>query len=147
MSLLDSLYKEIILDHSKRPRNRGEIGDGSIRQEGLNPSCGDELELFIVVKDGVIENVKFTGEGCVISQSSASMMTEAIKGRPVTEVLERVRQFKDMIQGEPPADELGDLKLMQGVAKLHARVKCATLAWVTLEEALAQAEQASSAAN
>ncbi len=141
MSLLDSLYKEVILEHSKRPRNQGEIIHGSIRQEGLNPSCGDELELFLVVNDGMIEDVKFTGEGCAISQSSASMMTEAIKGKPVEEALKRTRQFKDMIQGEEPADDLGDLKLMQGVSKLHARVKCATLAWVTLEEALARSEQ------
>ena len=136
MSILDALYKELILDHYKRPRNRGEILHATLRQEGLNPSCGDELELFLTIQDDKVEDVKFTGEGCAISQASASMMTEAIKGKSLQEALETSRKFKDMIQGQPPADELGDLKLLQGISKLHARVKCATLAWITLEKAL-----------
>lgn len=140
MSLLDSLYKEIILEHYKQPRNRGEILEGSIRQEGINPSCGDELELFLVVEDGCIKDVKFSGEGCAISQASASMMTEAIKGRSVEEVLETSRKFKDMIHGQPPDEALGDLVMLQGISKLHARVKCATLAWVALDEAMEKAE-------
>ncbi len=141
MSFLDSLYKEIILDHYKNPRNRGEIA-GALHQEGLNPSCGDELELFLAIDEDRIEDVKFTGEGCAISQSSASMMTQAIKGKTLKEALEISRKFKDMIQGKPAAEELGDLQLLQGISKLHARVKCATLAWVTLEQALKSVEEA-----
>ncbi|MEM6431591.1 MAG: Fe-S cluster assembly sulfur transfer protein SufU [Deinococcota bacterium] len=136
MSLLDSLYKELILEHYKRPRNRGELLHASIRQEGLNPSCGDELELFLLIEDGVITDIRFTGAGCAISQSSASMMTEAINGQRLEDALERAKEFKAMIHGDPPADSLGDLKVLSGIAKLPARVKCATLAWVTLEQAV-----------
>ena len=136
MSFLDNLYKEVILEHYKHPRNRGRLEPATVVREGLNPSCGDELELFLNVEKGVITDVKFTGEGCAISQSSTSMMTEAIKGKRVEEALGLSEKFKAMIHGEAPADELGDLKTLQGVAKLHARVKCATLGWVTLDEAL-----------
>lgn len=130
------MYKEVILDHYKRPRNRGTLQAATVSGEGLNPSCGDELELFLAIEDGVISEAKFVGEGCAISQASASMMTEAITGKPVREVLELSTKFKAMIGGEAPDDALGDLKTLQGVAKLHARVKCATLSWVTLEQAL-----------
>lgn len=136
MSFLDNLYKELILEHYKQPRNRGELEPPAISAEGLNPSCGDELELFLLVEEDVIKDVKFTGEGCAISQASASMMTEAIKGKTVQDVLSLSQKFKSMIQGEEPTDDLGDLKMLQGVSKLHARVKCATLSWVTLEQAL-----------
>jgi nitrogen fixation NifU-like protein len=138
MSFLENLYKELILEHYKHPKNKGELPPPALRAEGLNPSCGDELELFIELQDNKIASVKFMGEGCAISQSSASMMTEAIKGKTVDEVLELSQKFKDMIHGQAPADELGDLKMLQGISKLHARVKCATLAWVTLEQALEQ---------
>lgn len=140
MSFLDNVYKELILEHSKRPRNKGEIPPPALKAEGLNPSCGDELELYLDVENNTIKDVKFTGEGCAISQSSASMMTQAIKNKSTNEALELSKQFKAMIQGEEPSDALGDLKMLQGVSKLHARVKCATLAWVTLEQALAEAE-------
>ena len=133
--MFDALYKEIILDHYKKPRNRGEIA-GAIQHEGLNPSCGDELALFLLVEDGIVKDAKFMGEGCAISQASASMMTEAVRGRSVGEALDLSRAFRAMVRGEPPAEMLGELKLLQGVSKLHARVKCATLPWVTLEEAL-----------
>ena len=136
MSFLDNLYKELILEHYKHPKNKGELPPPALKAEGINPSCGDELELFIDLKDQTIADVKFTGEGCAISQSSASMMTEAIRGKTVEEVLELSQKFKDMIHGEAPAEELGDLKMLQGISKLHARVKCATLAWVTLEQIL-----------
>ncbi len=140
MSFLDNVYKELILEHSKRPRNKGELPPPALKAEGLNPSCGDELELYLDVQNNTITDVKFTGEGCAISQSSASMMTQAIKSKSTSEALELSKQFKAMIQGETPSDALGDLKMLQGVSKLHARVKCATLAWVTLEQALAEAE-------
>lgn len=136
MSFLDNLYKEVILDHYKKPRNHGILEPATVAQEGLNPSCGDELELFLIVEEGFISDVKFIGKGCAISQSSASMMTEAIKGKSLTQALGLSSQFKEMIRGQAPVEELGELRLLQGVARLHARVKCATLAWVTLEEAL-----------
>jgi nitrogen fixation protein NifU and related proteins len=135
MTLLDQLYKELILEHYKHPRNKGVLEEGVV-EEGVNPSCGDEVKLFLIIKNDVVSDVKFTGEGCAISQSSASMMTEAIKGKTLEDITKLTGQFKGMIHGETPADELGDLKMLQGISKLHARVKCATLAWVTLEQAL-----------
>jgi nitrogen fixation protein NifU and related proteins len=135
MTLLDQLYKELILEHYKHPRNKGVLEEGVV-EEGVNPSCGDEVKLFLIIKNDVVSDVKFTGEGCAISQSSASMMTEAIKGKTLEDITKLTGQFKGMIHGETPADELGDLKMLQGISKLHARVKCATLPWVTLEQAL-----------
>lgn len=137
MSFLENLYQEVILDHYKRPRNHRVPEPHSHHEEGLNPSCGDELELYLYVDDGVVVDAGFTGQGCAISQASASMLTEAVRGTTVAEALELSRAFKAMIHGEPPDEALGDLKALQGVSKLHARVKCATLAWVTLEQALA----------
>lgn len=140
MSLLDSLYKEIILDHYKRPRNTGELDPHTVRLEGSNPSCGDELELYLLVDGNSVSDVRFKGEGCAISQASASMMTQALKGLPLEDARSLAADFKAMIHGETPSERLGDLKLLQGISKLHARVKCATLPWVTLEEALASPE-------
>jgi nitrogen fixation NifU-like protein len=137
MSLLDQLYKELILEHYKHPRNKGVL-ENSLVEEGVNPSCGDEVKLFLTITDGVVQNVKFTGEGCAISQASASMMTEAVKGKTLEQIATLTKQFKSMIHGESPVDELGDLKMLQGISKLHARVKCATLAWVTLEQVLSK---------
>jgi nitrogen fixation protein NifU and related proteins len=134
--MLEKLYQEAILAHYKRPRNRGRLDPHTHHAEGLNPSCGDELELFMNVEDGVVTDIKFVGEGCAISQASASMLTEAVKGKPVADALGLSQKFKAMIRGEAPDPALGELQALQGVAKLHARVKCATLAWVTLEEGL-----------
>jgi nitrogen fixation protein NifU and related proteins len=135
MSLLDQLYKELILEHYKSPRNKGTL-EHALVEEGINPSCGDEVKLFLRLEDDKIADVKFIGEGCAISQASASMMTDAIKGKSLEEVSTLTRHFKAMIHGETPADELGDLKMLQGISKLHARVKCATLPWATLEQAV-----------
>ena len=136
MSFLDTLYKEAILEHYKRPRNKAPLPDATHRQEGLNPSCGDEVELFLRVHDGVVEEARFDGAGCAISIASASMLTERIAGMPVDEALALASAFKAMVRGEPPADDLGDLAALQGISKLPARVKCADLAWITLEHAL-----------
>jgi nitrogen fixation NifU-like protein len=136
MSLLDSLYREVILDHSRHPRNFRRLENATLHGEGLNASCGDEVELFLHLDGERITVVSFLGTGCAISQSSASLLTEALKGRTVTEARELSRSFKAMIQGEAPAASLGDLQLLQGVSKLHARVRCATLVWVTLDEAV-----------
>lgn len=137
MSLLDSLYQELILEHYKRPRNHHVLEHATLQQEGINPSCGDELELYLVIDADVITEIAFVGQGCAISQAATSLMTEAVKGRTVSEAKTRAQEFRAMIHGQPPAETLGDLKVLAGIAKLPARVKCATLAWVTLEQALA----------
>lgn len=135
-AFLESLYKDVILEHYRRPHNSGRLEDASHVQEGMNPSCGDELTLYLRVVGGRIDEVTFEGEGCAISQASASLMTDALQGVSVDEAAALSRAFKAMIHGEPPAKELGDLALLQGISKLHARVKCATLAWTTLDTAL-----------
>ena len=142
MGFLESLYKDVILEHYKRPHNRHALAGASHTQEGVNPSCGDELTLYLHIENGTIRDVGFEGEGCAISQASASLMTDAIKGGSVEQALALSRSFKAMIRGEPPAPELGELTSLQGIAKLHARVKCATLAWTTLDAALQRPAEA-----
>ena len=148
---LEDLYREIILDHYRTPRNRGELATPpAVVAQGHNPLCGDEITVYLQVDDGSVTDVKVAGQGCSISQSSASMMTQAIKGRPVDEVRALVRRFKGMMSieddGEAAGDaaaeiSLGDLEALQGVVKFPVRIKCATLAWNTLLEALEQANQ------
>lgn len=145
---LEDLYREIILDHYRSPRNRGELPVPPARHaEGHNPLCGDEITVFLDVQqiDGVdvVSDVKVSGQGCSISQSSASMMSQAVKGKPVDEVRALVRKFKGMMSIEvdeaQPSDAdvpLGDLEALQGVVKFPVRIKCATLAWNTLTQAL-----------
>ncbi|HET9001267.1 MAG TPA: SUF system NifU family Fe-S cluster assembly protein [bacterium] len=133
---LDDLYRETILDHYRHPRNKGVLEGADITGEGANPLCGDEITIFLIVRDGVVRDVRFEGKGCSISQASASMMTELIKGRPVEEARGLIAAFKAMMHGEPANGDLGDLEALQGVRKFPVRVKCATLGWVTLEGAL-----------
>ncbi len=140
-SELEELYQEVILDHSRRPRNFGELPDAAVRVHGDNPACGDEIYLAVKFReDGGLEEIKFTGHGCAISQASASMMTMKLKGKSRAEALEMARVFHDLVTGGPtePAYPLGDLRLMRGVRKFPQRVKCATLAWHALEQALRQ---------
>ncbi len=136
---LDDLYRELILDHYRHPRNRGNLERPSAKVDGYNPLCGDEVELELLFDDeGVIQDVAFKGRGCSISQASTSMMTDLIKGHSKTEAQHFVDAFKQMMtdpKDEPPA-ELGDLEALQGVAKFPVRVKCATLAWNVLEQGL-----------
>lgn len=159
MANLEDLYREIILDHYRNPRNRGELAvPPAVRSEGFNPLCGDEITLFLDVADGVVTDVRIAAQGCSISQSSASMMSVAIKGKPIEEVRDLTRQFKAMmsihesalggdgseadVDDEPvQVDEkaLGDLAALQGVVKFPPRIKCATLAWVTLAQGLDEA--------
>ena len=142
MAGLEDLYREIILDHYRTPRNRGELDPPAVRAEGHNPLCGDEIQIYVLVNNGVVENVTFGGSGCSISQSSASMMTSAVKGKPIDEVHAIVRKFKHMMtidDDDAPVDEtvkLGDLEALQGVVKFPVRIKCATLGWNTLLDAL-----------
>lgn len=139
----DDFYREIILDHYRKPRNRGELNAPTQRVEGVNPVCGDEIHLDMVVHDGTIDDLAFSGQGCSISQSSASMLTERLKGCTVEEaglVLGKVRAM--LIDGALPDRELGDLQALEGVAKLPVRVKCALLSWNVLQEGLRQATTA-----
>jgi nitrogen fixation NifU-like protein len=148
---LEDLYREIILDHYRSPRNRGELPTPpAVAAQGHNPLCGDEVTVYLQLDDGTVSDVKVDGQGCSISQSSASMMTQAIKGRSVAEVRALVKRFKGMMSIEDAeaeaadgdADEpevaLGDLEALQGVVKFPVRIKCATLAWNTLLQALDQ---------
>ncbi len=136
MGLMERLYQDLVLEHSRRPRNRGRLEHATSTQEGVNPSCGDELTLYLEVSDGVIRAARFEGVGCAISQASASLMTEALAGATLARAAELSGMFKAMIRGGAPDPELGDLTLLQGVSELHARVKCATLPWTTLDAAL-----------
>jgi len=137
---LDELYRDIILDHYKQPRNRGELNPHTARVEGNNPLCGDEIQLDVLLAAGELHDLAFQGRGCSISQASASMMTEAVKDKPVEEVRELIGAFKGMMHGDPvDTEDLGDLEALEGVQKFPVRIKCALLAWTTLEEALKEA--------
>jgi nitrogen fixation NifU-like protein len=134
---LEELYQQVILDHSKRPRNFGEI-PGAVHVRGDNPSCGDEIDLHVkFAADGRVEDIKFTGQGCAISQASASLMTLKLKGKPRAAAEEMARAFHDLVTTEvaDPPRLLGDLRLLQGVRKFPQRVKCAMLAWRAFEQA------------
>lgn len=137
---LRELYQELIFDHYKRPRNRGPLSNASHHAEGHNPLCGDRMTVYLEVEDGVVRNVTFQGEGCAIATASASLMTEALKGKPVAEVEQLFQDFHRMVTDAKPAGqpELGKLAVLAGVREFPARVKCATLAWHTLKAALQQ---------
>jgi nitrogen fixation NifU-like protein len=140
-SRMKQLYQELILDHNKNPRNFRVIQDSDYASKGHNPLCGDKLELFVKINgENIIEDVSFVGDGCAISKASASMMTTAVKGKTIEEARTLFHQFHDMSTGklniaEHP-NQLGKLAIFAGVRDLPARVKCATLAWHTLDAAL-----------
>jgi nitrogen fixation NifU-like protein len=141
---LDDLYREVILDHYRNPHRRGALKTPTARHEGYNPLCGDEVTVEIKTKGDVIEDVAFRGGGCSISQASASMMADAIVGKTVPEARRLFKQFTAMMQGSEDVDPeaLGDLEALVGVRRFPVRVKCATLAWHTLEEALDELDAA-----
>ncbi len=151
MTDLEDLYREIILDHYRSPRNSGELETPPAhRAEGFNPLCGDEIVVYLLVADdGTIADIKIGGQGCSISQSSASMMSAAVKGKTVAQVRDLMKSFKGLMSiaadgaelAEPsPSEirELGDLAALRGVVKFPTRIKCATLSWNTLDQALAE---------
>ncbi len=142
---LDEIYKEVILDHYKNPRNKRELPGAEASCTRNNPLCGDEIGVFAHVVDGSIAEVTFQGAGCSISQSSASMMTEAVTERTVEEALALTTDFRGMMAGEvePTEDRFGDLVALKGVVKYPIRIKCAVLAWDVLQEALAGSGAAS----
>jgi nitrogen fixation NifU-like protein len=151
MADLEELYREIILDHYRSPRNRGELASPPAhRVEGFNPLCGDEVVLTLQVEDGTLSDLKIGGSGCSISQSSASLMSSAVKGKSIDEVLQLIHTFKGMMSiheaalGDGDGDEpeeidltkLGELAALQGVVKFPVRIKCATLSWNALAQGL-----------
>jgi nitrogen fixation protein NifU and related proteins len=142
---LDTLYRQVIMDHYKNPRNKGILEDGSLTVNMNNPTCGDRIQLTMNVEDGIVTESRFDGEGCSISMSSASMMTQAIKGKKIEEALKLSKIFSDMMQGkeydEDDSIDLGDIEALQGVAKFPARIKCATLAWKAMEKGLNEDNQ------
>ena len=135
---LDDIYKEVILDHYKNPRNKREMPDAELSCSKNNPLCGDEISVFVHQENGKLAAVSFTGAGCSISQSSASMMTEAVEGKTLDEAREMAAEFRGMMAGEVEPDEqgFGDLVALKGVVKYPIRIKCAVLAWEVLQEAL-----------
>lgn len=142
-SELDDLYRDIIIDHYRNPRHRGHLDAPTASHEGLNPLCGDEVTVEVKISDGSLSEVAYTGSGCSISQSSASMMTEATDGKALPEVRAIIDEFTGMMRNtddDAEFDSLGDLEALSGVRKYPARIKCATLAWHTLEQALREAE-------
>jgi nitrogen fixation NifU-like protein len=148
MSNLENLYREIILDHYRSPRNRGELATPPAHKvEGFNPLCGDEVTVYLDVEDGVLRDIKLTGHGCSISQSSSSLMSAAVKGKPLQDVQATIETFKELMMARESnldAEEadatnlrtLGELAALAGVVKFPVRIKCATLAWNTLQQGL-----------
>jgi nitrogen fixation NifU-like protein len=144
MNPLDDLYQEVILDHQKNPRNFARLSNANRQAEGTNPLCGDHVTVFLDVADGVIRDISFQGEGCAIAKASASMMTSAVKGKSLAEAAETFRQFHQMLTGgqDPCFDleALGKLAAFSGVSAFPVRVKCASLAWHTLNAAMHENE-------
>ena len=145
---LDDLYKEVILDHYKAPRNKRAIPGAELTCTRNNPLCGDEITVYARVEDGVLADVAFQGQGCSISQSSASMMTEAVTGRRIEDAQDLATDFRGMMSGDvgPDEDEFGDLVALKGVVKYPIRIKCAVLAWDVLQEAVRGTGEARAAA-
>lgn len=138
---IEELYQEVILDHSRRPRNFGELPDAAVRVHGDNPACGDEIHLAVKFDDdGGLEDIKFTGRGCAISQASASLMTMKLKSKSRAEAMEMLRAFHDLVtnDSEEAPKALGDLRVMGGVRNFPQRVKCAMLPWRAVEQAFEQ---------
>ena len=137
---LKELYQQVILDHNKSPRNFGEMENATQHAEGYNPLCGDRLDVYLIVEDGIIKDVSFKGEGCAISKASASVMTSLLKGKTIKETEEMFESFHDLVTGKlgesPDLDKLGKMAVFAGVQEFPVRVKCASLAWHTMLNAL-----------
>jgi nitrogen fixation NifU-like protein len=137
MSLRD-LYQEIIIDHGKQPRNFGTLANANHQQAGNNPLCGDKMMLYVIEENGKVVDLRFEGAGCAISMASASLMSEAVKGKSIQDIQQLFNGFHFLVtEGKEPEIELGKLAVFAGVAEFPIRVKCATLAWHTLKAALA----------
>ena len=136
MSELRELYQEVILEHSRRPRNFHALEAANHKAEGYNPLCGDHYTVYVDVQDGAILDIAFQGAGCAISKASASMMTQSLKGKSAGEAEELFTKFHDLVTGRGNGDEIGKLAAFSGVSEFPLRVKCATLAWHALRAAL-----------
>jgi nitrogen fixation NifU-like protein len=139
---LEELYKEVILDHYKSPRNKRDVPGAELSCSKNNPLCGDEITIHAHLTDGRVADVAFEGRGCSISQASASMLTEAVMGEPVEDAEKLAAEFRSMMEGklDPDEEEFGDLVALKGVVKYPVRIKCAVLAWDVLQEALSSAK-------
>lgn len=138
-SAMQALYRQVVMEHYRRPRNFGDLPDATHAEGGHNPSCGDQLQLMLRLDGERIEDARFTAQGCAISVASASLMTGALKGKTVEEAHALIGAFTEMVRSGEAAPELGDLAALRGVHTLHTRVKCATLPWQTLQVLLQQA--------
>lgn len=139
---LDDLYRRVIMDHYKNPRNRGKFDEDAVTVDLNNPTCGDRISLQLIVEGNIVKDARFTGEGCSISMSSASMMTEAIKGRTFEEALDLAGRFSKLMMGEQvDFDDYEDLEALSGVNTFPARIKCATLAWNALKKGITEHDQ------
>ncbi|WKA52186.1 SUF system NifU family Fe-S cluster assembly protein [Planococcus liqunii] len=140
---LDQLYRQVIMDHYKTPRNKGVLESNSVNIEMNNPTCGDRIQLTLQVEGNIVKDAKFDGEGCSISMASASMMTQAVKGKDVETALQLSHIFSDMMLGKEYDDsiDLGDIEALQGVSQFPARIKCATLAWKAMEKGVKSEEK------
>ncbi|HUP57245.1 MAG TPA: SUF system NifU family Fe-S cluster assembly protein [Bdellovibrionota bacterium] len=136
MSDLRELYQELIVDHSKRPRNFGKLERPTHEADGFNPLCGDKVHLYLSIEGGKVAGVRFEGAGCAISTASASMMTEALKGKTPQEASALFERFRELVTGKADGEDMGKLAVFAGVRDYPARVKCASLAWHTLQSAL-----------
>lgn len=137
---LDQLYRSVIMDHYKNPRNKGVLEENNVTIDMNNPTCGDVIHLTLKVEDGIVRDAKFEGEGCSISMASASMMTQIIKNKDVDTAVKYAHIFSDMMLGKEIDDsvDLGDIEALSGVAKFPARIKCATLAWKAMEKGVGE---------
>ena len=135
---LDELYREVILDHFKNPTHSGELPGAQIKVDGANPLCGDEMTFHLAMKNGHIEQVRFRGKGCAISQAAASMLAQQIEGKTTNEVTRIIETMKALMQGQDPdpSVDLGDLEALAGVRKFPVRIKCAALSWNIIEQGL-----------
>lgn len=138
---LDDLYRRVIMDHYKNPRNRGIDEDDAVTVSLNNPTCGDRITLQLMIQDGIVENAKFDGEGCSISIASASMMTDAVKGKTLDEALDMAQKFSGFMQGEQQEFDYEDLEALSGVNKFPARIKCATLAWNAMRKGVEHSKE------
>jgi nitrogen fixation protein NifU and related proteins len=141
---IDELYKEVILDHYKSPRNKRPLEGATVSVHKTNPLCGDEITVHARVDDGKLTAIAFEGQGCSISQASASMLTEAVEGKTVQDATALAGEFRSMMEGkvDPDEDAFGDLVALKGVAKYPVRIKCAVLGWDVLQDALAETGRA-----
>ncbi|MFG3613136.1 Fe-S cluster assembly sulfur transfer protein SufU [Rummeliibacillus stabekisii] len=142
MNKLDQLYRSVIMDHYKKPRNKGVIDDSNISIDMNNPTCGDRIHLSLQVEDNIVKDAKFDGEGCSISMSSASMMTQTIIGKSTEEAVELAHVFSEMMLGHEHDEslDLGDVEALSGVSQFPARIKCATLSWKAMEKGIKELE-------